>query len=391
MKTPPISVSMTPAFYDPEHMLLRAQLRCLMHQTVKDFDVWLFDPHYQKRKDVIPEIAERMKLDIKHVPYAPATHVAKIYDCAIFNSGYCYSQAPTNVRYSCYRFVRPAFIEAIASAPRHANVDFHMLAVGPCIYEELEKRPIDRHWNVFNFESEHVNWGAIPTKTGYGLDYKPNGDRSLGLAHWGPRSDENTDVVPIPGSVFGNIAWRRDQWLAINGTSEVVTNSHHWEDLDFDARALMAGQVLVRRTHLMYRLHHTYGGHSQRSNVEVDVPFKKPCVGCWSVLRQNKDQFDQAERQQARIDAGEYNVYEDKASLVCKTCGLSGGLFGKNGLSSYAERVRKQRLIRAAILPNERIGRNLNRVAEAIDRCTTLQSKVETFSDSWTNPAYYES
>ena len=97
----PITVSMTPAFYDREHMLLRAQLKCLYKQTVMDFDVWLIDPHYNKRKDIIPELSDKFGLDIKHIPYSPALHIAKRYDCAIFNATFVYSPSPITVRDSC--------------------------------------------------------------------------------------------------------------------------------------------------------------------------------------------------------------------------------------------------------------------------------------------------
>ena len=84
----PVTVAMTPAYFDDSHMLLRTQLKCLYLQTVKDFDVLLIDPHYQKRKSVIPELADRFGLDIKHVPYTPNTNIGKFIDCSIFNAAF---------------------------------------------------------------------------------------------------------------------------------------------------------------------------------------------------------------------------------------------------------------------------------------------------------------
>src|SRR5690349_8995494 len=78
VKAFPLSVGMTPAYYDRNHALLRAQLRCLAEQTCKDFDVWLIDPHYSRRRSVVPELAEHYRLNLVHVPYQPNTHVAKI-------------------------------------------------------------------------------------------------------------------------------------------------------------------------------------------------------------------------------------------------------------------------------------------------------------------------
>ena len=95
---------MTPAFYDEGHMLLRAHLKCLQDQTFKDFGVWLIDPHYEKRKDVIPEIVEHYGLNIVHVPYSPNPFIAKRLNCSIFNAVYCYSRTPRIVRLSCYRY-----------------------------------------------------------------------------------------------------------------------------------------------------------------------------------------------------------------------------------------------------------------------------------------------
>ena len=86
----PLTVAMTPSFWDDAHMLLRAQLRCLAEQRNRDFDVMLVDPHYRKRRTVVPELAEIYGLEIAHIPYEPNVHVAKKLDCAIFNAAYCY-------------------------------------------------------------------------------------------------------------------------------------------------------------------------------------------------------------------------------------------------------------------------------------------------------------
>ena len=367
----PLSVSMTPSFYDAEHMLLRAQLKCLAQQTVKDFDVWLVDPHYSKRKTVVPELAQRFGLDIKHVPYWPCTRVAKLLDCAVFNAAFCYSQSPMCARFSCYRFVRPCFVETVLSAPEGVNVDFFFHAVGPDLLGDT-----DKHKAVWDFGSENVNWAAVPTETGYDSQGRVVPERSL--ARWYSDSDQDTPVITVPDNLYGNIAWLRKQWLAVNGTNEVVTNTVHWEDIDFDVRAGLAGQKVVRRAHVMYRLYHQYGAFSQRSNVEVDVPCRKPCERCeWM-------RHDFILRLPVRLRLCEVDVYEPWGIWLCRTCQLSGPV------EPYTERIRQLSLQQAPILVDARIGRNLRRLAEDMDKQTTLKGKVDVFNGSWDSPRYYE-
>lgn len=388
----PVSVSMTPAFYDAENILLRTQLKCLSLQTCKDFDVWLIDPHYQKRKDIIGELASRFGLDIKHVPYTPNTRIAKNVDCAIFNAAYCYSQSPVNVRYSCYRFVRPTFIERILGAPKGVNVDFYFHAIGP----SLDEQDIPcgfrvRHKAVWDFNGEDVDWSQVPTRSGCDHRHNYNGKPETALGNWPMFMDHDSAVQSVPLNIYGNIAWNRDQWLALNGTNEVITNASHWEDLDFDCRAAIAGQCVVRYSHLLYRLYHIYGNYSQRSNTEVDTPFKPPCTPCHVMTLRNNGDADYGKILQKRIAAGEVYSYPEYQAWVCKTCQLSGPIYDASGLNDYMARLRAARMSRSPILKAERIGRNLNALVDQMDKCADLSSKVEVYNDSWSNPAYYES
>lgn len=377
----PITVSMTPAFYDAEHILLRAQLNCLSKQTVKDFDVWMIDPHYQKRKALIPELAKRFNLDIKHIPYTPNTRVAKYFDCAIFNAAFCYSQSPINVRYSCYRFVRPTFIEKIVNAPPGVNIDFYMNAVGPDLSEKGE--PHVKHLSVWNFDSEEVDWSKFPKKSGYD-------DPGNSLGNWPQFMDCDTETpVTATGNIYGNIAWLRDQWMALNGTNEVITNAAHWEDLDFDTRAETAGQQVVRYSHQLYRLHHHYGSFSQRSNVQVDTPLTRMCQACYEMVFCNSSDLEFGEKLQARKERQDLEIYHLWQAWVCRKCLLSGAIYDGKGLDAYFRRIRLNGITKAPILPKERIGRNLSILADKMDKCSDLKSKVEIYNDSWSNPIFY--
>lgn len=386
-KTYPISVSMTPAYYDAEHMLLRTQLRCLSNQTNKDFDVWMIDPHYQKRKSIIPEFAEKFKLDIKHIPYSPNTRVAKIFDCAIFNAPYCYSKSEMIVRYSCYRFVRPNFIETIARAQKGINVDFAMFAIGPGLHED-KTTAAERVWN---FESEEVHWDQVPPRSGFKDDtLKEVLDKSLELGNWYPFMDSDSGPELARIGMCGNIAWSRKDWFAINGTDEVFTNSSHWEDADFDFRAGMAGQIVMRKAHVMYRLHHHHGNFSQRSNVDVDVPFKKPCKICSQVIHKNLGDEDYGRRIEFAISAGKYEEMVREGIWVCKECLLSGAMYGAGGPMDYLNVV-KNRGSKSNVLPSHMIGRNLNILRSRMDAVESLESKVEIYNDSWNNKEFYGS
>lgn len=382
---------MTPAFYDAENMLLRAQLKCLSIQTCKDFDVWLIDPHYQKRKAVIPELAARFALDIKHVPYTPNTRIAKNVDCAIFNAAYCYSESPVNVRYSCYRFAKPTLIERILGAPKGVNVDFYFLALGPDLDEcELPFGFRVKHKAFWDFDGEDVRWVAAPPKSGCNARHEYNGNPATSLANWPAFMDKDSGVQGVTLDIYGNIAWNRDQWLAINGTNEVITNASHWEDLDFDCRASIAGHQVVRYSKLLYRLYHTYGTFSQRANVEVDTPCKPPCIACHVMTMRNNGDGDYGSKLKRRIALGEVQAYPEILAWVCKTCQLSGPIYDGKGLNDYMDRLRKNGVARAPTLKSERIGRNLNALVDRMDKCHDLASKVEVYNDSWSNPAFYD-
>ena len=223
MEIYPLTIAMTPSFWDDNHMLLKTQLNCLSKQTVKDFAVYLVDPHYRKRKNIIPELAEKYKLKIIHIPYEPNIHIAKRLDCAIFNAAYCYSRSPRIVRYSCYRFVRNNFVEKIMSVPERVNIDFYSLNVGPCMIEEQNRKNdlsiiYKKHKIVWDFNSDEVNWDNIPNYPGMDIHGNFIGDEKLSLARWGPESQKETGIIPVPLNCYGNIMWWRENWLNVTGT-----------------------------------------------------------------------------------------------------------------------------------------------------------------------------
>ena len=385
----PVSVSMTPAFYDTHHRLLQAQLRCLKEQTVKDFDVWLIDPHYEKRKWVVPEIAQKFKLDIKHVPYAPNIRIGKVLDCAIFNAAYVYSRSPINVRFSCYRFVRPEFIERILEVPIGVNADFYFHSIGPCLIERSEgKEVFHKHTKVWNDSMDYADWEFVPTKSGKNDRDHYLGDPDLSLADWPIWMDLDSYIQTVPDNLYGNIAWNRDQWLALNGTNEVVTNFVHWEDMDFDVRSGNARQTVKRMSNLLYRLWHHYGAYAQRSNVPVDVPYTKPCGRCGSV-HSNTGEEDLERRLKERIDLGEVEVFPDQLAWVCKDCLTSGPVSKLDG-KDYWSILRGEKRTQAPIIKKHKIGRNLQILANDMDARSSLDGKIEVFNSSWEDPRYYE-
>jgi len=399
MKIYPLTIGMTPAFYDEGHMLLRAQLKCLSQQTFKDFDVWLIDPHYDKRKEVIPEIAEHYGLNIVHVPYSPNTFIAKRLDCAIFNAVYCYSRAPRIVRLSCYRFVTPDFCEQIMNSPINVNIDFYSFNVGPCMMEEIERRsgnivPHTKHEIVWNFESDEVHWEHIPQEPGCGMNGQWNGNESLSLARWTPEAEIKTGIIPFPVNAYGNIMFWRDNWLNINGTNEVFTNTDHWEDIDLDLRANISGQSAIRLPKIMFRLFHWHGGFSQRSNVEVDHPCFQQCDSCKHFLRYANSMSDRKDRWkmfEMREKIKELTLYRDENIWRCNKCNLTGAMWGwENGEADYTNNIKQHGLYRATILSDVKIGRNLRRLVGDMDRKSSLEDKVEIYNSSWSEDKYYE-
>lgn len=361
--TYPLSIGMTPAYYDEGHWLLRAQLRCLAEQTAKDFDVWLIDPHYHKRKNIVPELAQHYKLNLIHVPYRPNQRIAKIFDCAVFNAIYCYSQSPKIARYSCWRFVRPAWVQTMLTTP--VNVDFDFLNIKPP--DDARRHTLDgHHTGVWDYGTDVVHWGQVPQNS-----------NAPGAA-WSHCSDQgDSGIGSVPENCYGNIMWLRSDWLAINGTDEVFTNSQHYEDLNFCIRAINADQQAMRRPHLMYRLDHEHGNQGGYANHPRDFPFTKPCEKCAPGMPRDAAK---------RIDTGELDQFCDEGVVVCKKCLLSAPNWEAH---EFNQHVRSRRQTRATIIAKYRIGRNLRILADDMDKLS-LTEKVEKYNaDSWENERYY--
>lgn len=364
--TRPLTVAMTPSFFYEGDNLLRAQLRCLSEQRVKDFSVLLVDSHYSKRKLYSRELSERYDLDIIHVPYQPNLRVAKKLDCAVFNAGYCYSESSRIVRLSCWRFVRPDFTEICLNSETNIDFRFHNCDSPSPEFAHLET---DHNTQIWNTDSDDVRWGNVPS-----LSSSPG-------ARWGSDSDVDEPVGLLPSNCYGNVMIFRDQWLMLNGCEETFTNTVHYEDIDFCIRARRANLQGCRVAHKMYRLHHRYGAHSGRANVLPDYAFREPCAACAAaiyVLEPNR--FDL----QARKDRGEIDVLESEGVWVCRECLLCGPCYR----SDPAEHLHTHVRTRSLVLPGHKIGRNLNTLAADMDG-KRIEDKFETFTRSWEDPRYY--
>lgn len=365
--TYPLTVSMTPAFLFESDWLLRAQLRCLSEQTCKAFDVLLIDPHYQKRRGYMNELAERYKLNIVHVPYTPNQEVARRLDCAIFNAPYCYSESPKIVRYSCWRFVRPEFTWACNKAK--TNVDFRFHSISPTGPENTHAET-NHNTDIWNFGSDEVHWDKVPRRAG------------IGGATWGPDSDVDEPDGLFRLNCYGNYMVFREQWVGINGCDETWSATAHYEDMDFCIRAANAGMRCARKASTLFRLHHLYGPHSDRANVPIDHECKKNCDLCQracDVLEPNR--FDL----RRRIASGEVDVIG--LVWVCKTCHLCGPVYSKD-CGEHTGAIKSSGMTQATVIPKYKIGRRLRVLINDMDR-QTLSEKVRIFNDSYINPRYY--
>lgn len=360
----PLSIGMTPSFYTEDNALLKMQLNSLSKQIFKDFDVWLIDVHYDKRKNIVPELAELYKLDIKHIPYRPNQNIAKKLDCSIFNAIYCYSQSPRIVRFSCYRFVREDFTELCNEQENLINVDFYTHNIRP--KDDSEKELFSKVWDN---KSENVNWSLVPK------------DCNTILAAWTKESDIDRPKTIHPPNCWGNFMIWRQNWLSINGTDEVFSNTDHYEDIILNIRAKKVGFQTKRWAHKMYRLHHFYGAFSQRANVQPDYPCKQMCDKC-KITSVDKGR----ELIPDRINKKELIPFYDEQIVVCNDCGLSGPMVKS---SDYVEFVRQNKIY-STILPSVKIGRNLQILSEDMDKVSSLESKFDIFNNSWENERYYK-
>ena len=366
--TKPLTVSMTPAFILEGDSLLRAQLNCLSKQTEKDFSVLIVDHHYSKRKGYMNELSEKYGLDIIHVPYSPATHIAKKLDCSVFNAAYCYSESPRIVRFSCWRFVKPDFTSVCLKS--NCNVDFRFHSVNPTTKINPTYGHNELVWEV---GSDEVNWKNMPSKS-----------KSPGAA-WGSDSDHDDGEKLFRRNSYGNYMVFRNQWIAINGADETFTNLTHYEDIDFCLRARNVEMTETQICHKMYRLHHHYGSHSGRANNVPDGQFKSICPSCaaaWEVPEPNR--FDISRR----VKAGEIEIIYGMAVWVCRTCFLCGPVYSKDS-REHCDHVEFSGQTKANVIPKFKIGRNIEIVTSDMDG-KTLAEKVEIYNSSFTDERYFK-
>jgi hypothetical protein len=372
LKIYPLTVGMTPSFRfgGDNDWLLRAQLKCLSEQEFKDFDVLLVDCHYQKRKGYVPELAERYKLNLVHVPYTPNLHVAKKLDCAIFNAPYLFSESERIVRYSCWRFVRPQFTKICVESS--IAVDFRFHNVSPPSKAEAH-HVTDHNVNVWDLESDVVYWSAIPTRAG---------QRG---ASWTTDSDVDAPAAPFPLNCFGNYMVKRYDWMMLNGCDEAIFNSEHWEDQDFCQRAQNAGMKAWRKCHQMYRLHHWYGSNAGRANELPDFgSFKPICPKCEAVEYVQKPNRRELKR---RIRMNEVSLPNANV-WVCNDCHYCGPVFHEDE-GEYHAYLKRSKVTRANVIPAFKLGRNLSALAADMDG-KSLAQKVEIFEGSYQNERYYK-
>jgi len=366
----PLTVGMTPAFRfgGDDDWLLRAQLKCLSEQTFKDFDVFLIDPHWRKRRNYVPELAATYKLNLVHIPYTPNLRIAKRLDCSVFNAVYCYSESPRIVRYSCWRFVKPNFTAACVNA-KH-SIDFYFHNFEPPTRDSMHF--ITNHdARVWDMNSDVVHWDKIPKRAG-----EPG-------ASWTSHSDKDSPLQPFNLACYGNYCVPRSDWLKINGCDEAIFSSEHWEDQEFCLRANLAGLLCERKALTCFRGHHNYGQFSGRSNEVPDFgEFKKICPKCESVEYTQKPHRRELKR---RIASGELSVFG--AAWVCNECLYCGPVFHADE-GEYPAYIRRNKIIRSNIIPEKLIGRNLQILASSMDG-KSLSEKVEIYNDSWGNKKYY--
>lgn len=341
-----ICVAMTPAYILPYDSLLVAQLKALARQTYQDFEVLLVDPHYQKRKSFIPQVAQNLKLNLIHFPYIPATHVAKNFDCAIFNTPFVLTTRPKVARLSDYRYVRPTWIETMMQYP--------------------VAQPLDFYYNNLNIDSY--------------LDYDL---RDFVNLHQIPPTDDNLYQTTDPLDCKGNICYPVDKWLELNGADETISNVYHWEDYEFNLRANNAGYQVARIPNQLFRFHHLYGGEVGYANAAPDVPQTRRCPVCDIATHT----YNVTENMRVANITGMYEIYTEEGHRFfrCPRCLLCSILNSEE----YVNEVRASRRIRSGIGWNRGLtGRNLRILREDIQKAKSLGEKAAIFANSWTNARY---
>jgi len=87
----------------------------------------------------------------------------------------------------------------------------------------------------------------------------------------------------------------------------------------------------------------------------------------------------------------EIKLYRDVNIWSCNKCGLTGAMWGwENGEADYTDNIKINGLYKATVLKDIKVGRNLRRLVNDMDKKSSLQDKIEMYNLSWAEDKYYE-
>jgi hypothetical protein len=254
------SFIMAPFYLIDNDDLLKAQLLNLNMQTDTNFEVVIPDPHYKKRS-WLKDFCKDMKYKVKHFKHSSHSIVPRTFDYGIFNDAVLMSEGEKIITYQDWRFCHHKLIETLNEFEDFDYIGFKWQV------SYLHSSESTSH--LLSFMQKHHPNNII--------DFSPEDSENMFKKGIFTDIKMNINIFDrFSCGTWGHYCIKRNLWLDVNGIDEVVTNTRHYGDLDFDIRLQNFYRLKNLKIEIpvienaMVRIMHLKGNYFAGANVELD-------------------------------------------------------------------------------------------------------------------------
>ena len=204
------------------------QLKHLARQTFKDFEVVVVDGHYDARHTELAQLAERLKLNFRHIKPPTLNYVTELNHASSRNLALSCADADIVIFFDDYQMPHPNFVET------HMRYTKIGLATAT---RQFALHMVDRDYSdEYGFVKENE------------------------LEHGDPRQEHGyTDGIWPDGGLFwtNNASMRMEDLVKLNGFDERYNGGTAGEDTDVGVRFLRTGgKMLYSMETTTLHIHH---------------------------------------------------------------------------------------------------------------------------------------